>query len=825
MNISHNQIFWRLMWKEYRSQRGLWIGVAVLAVFVQAVMLAVLRNEREVIASLYGVAWFLPILYALASSAVLFAAEKEDGTFELLRTLPVTPLRLFVGKMSFCLVTCVGMILLLNALAWIMASGNIPSLDWRDATNLAEFFPAVLVVGVFFSLMMNRVLNVLVATILTVMVLNLNDMHLVKWTGIAAFLLADVWLVRRWFLDGSLVQERIGELVSHIPLRVPFLRTAELAHAKAETSPLWWRTWKRALWLEYRHARRTIFVWFPLALLLIAISRATYNFIGVDFSYIIVPIAPLFLGLAVFRGHQQEGRIRFLTEQGVPPQLVWANAQLVWGSIVAVLLIVIAIFGVMVPYSIGGIFSYLADRVSGRTGIGAYDRDFAEFYEYWRRFGFMLNQDINSLWHEKHRQMMTAKLIGFYAWWAVLSYLAGQLCSLKFSRTVVATVAAIVLATLGFIWLSLMKELPVPFALGVMPILLFWLGLSFFGLRRWSLGVTTTGTKLRTAGLFIGFHALHLLAVISFRISEVPPSAAAEAWAMQFTGLNDPARQMSGAPSDKERLYIEADGMIASPLLGTLALQFNEPTDETIDLAQADAKWFADHQAALPLLVEAIRAKTVPNTKNLSKNAIWEFRDLLRQSAKQLIAAGELDAALTRMEDMLQFAELMATTDRLYPHEEYSADHGRRYGLTLQQNVYTLLMSWAARLEQTPAGIRQAIGLTARYESSYDSIEQAWQNTYRQTRDYVVHERDERNSPDYLAFRRLPWEQTRLLRIMDREAYAMADRLDKIKQREVLTDPRWQIPWSTLIYDRQVGDDPIDMYASYAKDGIAHREV
>ncbi|MDA0832280.1 MAG: ABC transporter permease [Planctomycetota bacterium] len=813
----HNQIFWRLIWKEYRVQRGLWMGVVVLALFVQAVMLAVLNNEREVIAGLYSVAWLLPILYALASSAVLFAAEKEEGTFELLRTLPVTPLRLFFGKMCFCLVTCLAMILFLNVLAFVLASGHTPSISWHDTTNLAEFFPAVLVVGVFFSLMMNRVLNVLVATVITVLVLNLNDLHLFKCSGIAAFLFADVWLVRRWFLDESLVRETAGYFLEGIKLPVTVRKTSGLTHTKTETSPWWWRTWKRSLWLEYRHARRTIFVWIPLSLLLIAISGMTYRFIGVDFSYIIIPLAPFFLGLAVFRGHQHDGRIRFLTEQGIPPQLVWLNCQLVWGGLIGIMLVIV--WGLTSNFHLagGGVVETLAYRATGFSGTDAYFHLAYQYASVIRQYGFLLNNDFHNYWRDFGTAEYTNYMVRFYVWWAVVAYLAGQLCSFRFSRTVLATVAGMILATMGCLWLSLMDGLPVPLGLSLAPILVFWTVLSFVGLRRWSLGVSTVRTKLRTAAIFIGFHAIVIVTVIVYRIQQVPSDRIIEDWVAEVTGsaarLHKPGEPITAS----QQLYLQVDSLVQNPRVGSWWDEANR---------YKSAAWFEEHEDAVPPLLEAIRANEVPNPNNLSSFAITRFKDLLLQSGLQLTNAGQLDEALERYGEVLKFAELAALSDQTYESVRDEYLQNWHIGFGREDMVYEHLLRWAAHVDQTPERIRRAILLVAKHDASYPTIDEAWQTAYHRLRDRTSENGGSFHSDPMKMFLTLPWEKTRLLRIMDGEAFMRAQSLSQLEKRDVLTHPRWRIAWSEILYEMRYANFGWGKFQiGLARDGVAYRNV
>ena len=95
----NRSIFWRLVWKEYRLQRALWIAMAVLTVLAQFAVVAYESCQLQLgMAPLYLIAVALPSLYALGCGATLFAGEHEADTYEFQRSLPVHALSVFVGK-------------------------------------------------------------------------------------------------------------------------------------------------------------------------------------------------------------------------------------------------------------------------------------------------------------------------------------------------------------------------------------------------------------------------------------------------------------------------------------------------------------------------------------------------------------------------------------------------------------------------------------------------------------------------------------------------------------------------------------------------------
>ena len=65
------RVFWRLMWKEYRSQRAFWIGVAVLALLLMLLAMVSVIQPWEGTQWQYSIALVLPAFFALGCGATL----------------------------------------------------------------------------------------------------------------------------------------------------------------------------------------------------------------------------------------------------------------------------------------------------------------------------------------------------------------------------------------------------------------------------------------------------------------------------------------------------------------------------------------------------------------------------------------------------------------------------------------------------------------------------------------------------------------------------------------------------------------------------------
>ena len=150
----------RFVWKEYRVMRGFWISLAIMAVFVQAIVW-LSWSESVLTAGLFGVALSGAALYALGSGATMFATEREEGTYDLLRGLPVTNLQVASGKLAFSVISIVAIGVVLWVSAWMLAGRRVPDAQWQHQLWSVFGLGALelLVWATFFSLLSSRPLQ------------------------------------------------------------------------------------------------------------------------------------------------------------------------------------------------------------------------------------------------------------------------------------------------------------------------------------------------------------------------------------------------------------------------------------------------------------------------------------------------------------------------------------------------------------------------------------------------------------------------------------------------------------------------------------------
>ena len=84
--------FRRVVWKEYRVQRPLWIAIAVGTLVIELLLLATPEKllTVEKMPALFAISLAAAAIYGLGCGATLFATERETETYDFLRALPVS---------------------------------------------------------------------------------------------------------------------------------------------------------------------------------------------------------------------------------------------------------------------------------------------------------------------------------------------------------------------------------------------------------------------------------------------------------------------------------------------------------------------------------------------------------------------------------------------------------------------------------------------------------------------------------------------------------------------------------------------------------------
>jgi len=241
----NRSIFWRIVWKEYRLQRALWIAMAFLTLLIMGSVVTLAEGANDKTQTLFLIAACLPACYALGCGAMLFAGEHELGTYEFQRTYPVRATLVGCGKVAFGLTSIAAMFVTTVLLALAMNEWKLPEGLHEDLTSWSLPWPVfgVFAFGVFgtaalFSAWLKRVLMAailgvftfsLVAQIVACLIAGDNwywDRE--QWAGLAVFLLAVVLWTTFFYL---LLKQWLAAMFVGIPVAIvgSFLLAATVA--------------------------------------------------------------------------------------------------------------------------------------------------------------------------------------------------------------------------------------------------------------------------------------------------------------------------------------------------------------------------------------------------------------------------------------------------------------------------------------------------------------------------------------------------------------------------------------------------------------------
>ena len=165
----------RLLWKEYRTQRSLWLAMLVLGVVPQILLRLTIGEVGPRVGLVWVMAGVLPFLFVIGSTAILFAGEREERTVDWLLNLAVPPQWTLLAKWSFLLIATLALAATLSISALLLVwtgPGMADSERWQDQRyhdDMIVFrwmmvFAGVFLWGVLGSLVSRRVMTAVPAS-------------------------------------------------------------------------------------------------------------------------------------------------------------------------------------------------------------------------------------------------------------------------------------------------------------------------------------------------------------------------------------------------------------------------------------------------------------------------------------------------------------------------------------------------------------------------------------------------------------------------------------------------------------------------------------
>lgn len=417
-------IFWRVIsrvvWLQVRSSRGLWCITAATMSLAQ--WSAPLGNYGSDYAPrvLDFVTLVAAMMYLLAAPAISFSQEHEGGTRARLLMLPAGWLSVVGAVLVSIVLQTIGLLALgyLNRLVVLRLFFDVRLGLAQDVLDQVVLLSGLaLSVGMLAALLCRRTLLAILGSgaalicflgAFAALQLTGRDFTMALVVIVPMLLTVSMILARGWFQSNSmwslpnLFAPRSGSRID-CPRRL-----ADLNERAVRSQQV--REYRFLAWREGA-ASSILFLAILTALgLMFAMSRLSGSNL---FNGELVPLVTLVCGLLVFRGEQFQNRIRFLSDRGVSPNVLWVSKHRVW-------LVRTALLGVLFAL-IGGVHP-------GRMSL--------------------VNLCVLSL----------------------TAYSIGQACSIWFRRALVAVGMTVVLSLLTSGWLLLLLEFRIPMVVSVLPL-------------------------------------------------------------------------------------------------------------------------------------------------------------------------------------------------------------------------------------------------------------------------------------------------------------------------------------------------------------------
>lgn len=769
------QPFTRILWKEHRVQRPLWLTCLAIGVMLQVFVVVGSHinsttretDYRNLGMPLQAIATMMSIMYAVGCAAILFAGEREERTSDWLLRLSVPPGWTLAAK----LVWAVGSILALQCVLSFpgFASGMNLQLD----RSLVPFSLLVFVWALFGSLVSRRVLIAIGAMVGYWVLIYLIPVSTYRYVQeliygrqsdwdydllhrqpvvlctYALVIVADLWLGWRWcqgkYLDGSVVESWNAWFSNLLETRLRWAPKIRQLPNRAEYGQPWRRAWQRLVWQERTRERSHRFMLVMGVLLAAAfaiVSRLTRD-VAMHPVVVFTLAIPLAMGVLGFRADSNWQQPRFLCNHGIAPAAIWSAKQVVWMTRAFVLTSVVFVTSTF--------FEWLVVENRGAP--------FAPFLELCK-----------TIW----------KSPVLAVWFVLVGYSSGQLAACIFRRVVIAALFGVMVNIMMWAWVMWVTEarllqLPQWWSIGlpVMAMLLLtlwqtthWLLEDNSFMRFFRLTVSLMAPPIVMSSFFVVFRII--------QIQPAPIDAKVEqAW-----------RSLTRRP----KLELSSNEKSVLGRLIALSQPIPDPTVQNTDEI-------------------ATLLKSDLNSLNDPKEPDWEsarlspfaVKRLLQDRARELESSGEIAIALDYLMADLRLNRLLAVQR---PFQLWRGLSGS------QRSTLDMIVKLANHPSQTVESIREIMRIVADELSRFPAQTEAIIASYEQDRRLwvdsstsqlcktILFQIQQTEMPPffYLAIS-LARERTRLGLLVTREsqlAFARAQSLESQFQSQGRQKPIWQ---------------------------------
>lgn len=352
-----------LFWKEYRTQRTLWLLVISLYLVGMALIQSLRPDNMNISSSELFTGGILTVLfYLLASTSILYASEKEQETDRWLRVLPTNPWVVLGLKVGWVLLSS-----LLALVIFFMAAkliGEQPS----EGTSVDTFrawgymFAFVFSSALICSQCSKHVLSAIGASIVLMLAIVFGTIWLfgevlgsylrqhpgyeglVMWGPLVIWGLVPLELNRRWFRDSDFSWQWSWRLTR--------AKTLAVALEEAPYS----NSWRRLVWKEWRSARLWLLSLFGLGFFFINLTHIGPGPYDTENRFIHFAVnmclLPLLAGFASCRRDQSQDEYRFYGNHGVSSAQILLSKHAVWITGGFLMMLGLSLFVWMSPKSV-----------------------------------------------------------------------------------------------------------------------------------------------------------------------------------------------------------------------------------------------------------------------------------------------------------------------------------------------------------------------------------------------------------------------------------------------------------------------------------------
>ncbi len=756
--------FQRLLWKEARVLRNVWLGCAIGVLCLMLVILAI--GESTTHSQGYSQAFWvfmvwIPPVYVLAALATMFAGEREEGTLVWLTALSPRLATVFSSRLLFVIVTAIALQVWygLSALMLSQFDERPPTAaeDLQEYVILMSFLLVEsLAFGMLWSLQTNRPLNAILYAAITMIVVNGGAASLVEalggrvqirahdylnyafgFWGWARCLLICAVMVGNWKLARNWLEGHPwdwGWILAWWSQR----RAAAVAVSRAGTSSFpmeasepWRRAWQRLRWLEWQGIRT--FAGLSLAATLLSCASIHVRGNGqptFGFSFMICWIVLLVGGLMSWHGEQSQQRFRALVRLGMSPLALWMNKLACWFTATALAITVI-----------------LGTTALWWTVLSQFENDTHRGY----------HRPIRELMDDISRQPQAEALWMMSLNYALILFLLGFTSSHLMRKTVLSLGVALMGSVVFAAWFVICGQTGLPWFLFFAPIMAWLLWISVTALPAWWTEQTTWRIPYgRMATLAVQtLFPLGLLALAAgYRIWEVPTTTGSNAiaWMERNTSLD--ARHSPNAVQIR-RDWLELNTLLRQPLSPPENAQTNREMPDALHPDNHASK--SIHYA--PLLQanrdhlneirDRVRGLTsiVPDAK---PPQMQSYTHLLLVAAQERLSADDPEASLAFLQAGVRLAGML---NRFTPF--IGVRHAGAGGVTIE--AYGEMMRWAQHPKQTEVVLRRGLWICA--------VELPYWQTQPEEIDLVRDEERKLVEDVYL-----PWDRARARKLVEVKA-------------------------------------------------------